>query len=132
MSKTRYFFLKKLFGKPLDYNIVEIIGVDNAMVQEMSDEDTVPNDESYTDMKYKRFYKLTPYEKLVGKFSDKDVKINTCIYNYILRKTIRLLLIRCGFITAISVVNGYNLLCNLTQITMNENQVWLMTSVKAA
>lgn len=66
-------------------NIVEIIGVGNTLVKNMSDEDTVMNDESSVNTKYKSFHKLTPYEMLVGKFTDENIKIMACVYNYILR-----------------------------------------------
>ena len=42
-------------------------------------------DESDTDTKYKKFYKLTLYEMLLGKFSDVEIEVMSCIYNYIMR-----------------------------------------------
>ena len=58
--------IKHSIGDEQNNSIVEITGVDNARVQEMSDVDSIMDDEPSADMKYKRFYKLIPYKKLVG------------------------------------------------------------------
>ena len=70
-------------------NIVEITEVDNNSMQVTSDEDTEMIVESPTNTMYKRFHKLTPYKMLVGQFSDEEIGIMGCVYNYIMREEVR-------------------------------------------
>ena len=35
---------------------------------------------------FKIFHKLTPYEKIVGEFTDEEIKVMGSVYNYIMRK----------------------------------------------
>ena len=63
-------------------NIVEINEVESDEMQVITDEDTEMIIQPPSNTMFKRFYKLTPYEMIVGKFSNEEIKVMGSVYNY--------------------------------------------------
>ena len=56
-------------------NIVEINEVESDVMQDITNEDTEMTTQLSNNTTFKRFNKLTPYEKIVGEFTDKEIKV---------------------------------------------------------